>query len=648
MNRLDPDKPCTWRDAMSTRQILYYGQKGEAPIKSQLRAGPLSMNFNDGDLHRIRLDGIEVLRRLCAVVRGPNWETLPRTITSCTIDSRENTFRIDCECESRWGGIDFRWKLLMEGLDEGTILWSMDGKAYSSFLANRVGLCLLHPIAGVSGKPFVIASENGRSQRLRFPLEIAPQPIFTNAEAIGYQIDDHTNIEISLSGDLFEGEDQRNWTDASFKTYSRPLRLPYRFPVEHGAAVRQSAHVKIDGRRRRNPGRLDRPSHITLRISESRSAEMPSLGLGISAVWPSTDQISRLRDLKLSFLSVELDASNPLRCKRLEIAATLANLLEIPLEIRITCTADRWEAEYGQLERLLQDARVCRWLIDVDANSANSAPFESHDSAEMLFGSAEGFVGLNRKREIATLGDGVWFPISPQVHASDHDSLIENLVAQGWVVRQARELAKGRGIAVSRVTLKQHLLDTTPDARQTSLFGAVWTVGSLKYIAENSADSISFFEIVGGNGIMPLAEETHPPELDGAVVYPMFHILADVAEFQPAAVLTSLSSQPLLVDGLVLRAGERIRLLLSNFSEDSQKLSIEMKTPCVWTSSKCLEEANCLAAMAEPGQYRAAAPQLITAEPENALRLSLPPLSVTTIDGYASFDHTLAPGRALQ
>ena len=32
-------------------------------------------------------------------------------------------------------------------------------------------------------------------------------------------------IVIRFEGDLFEMEDQRNWTDASYKTYSTPLRI---------------------------------------------------------------------------------------------------------------------------------------------------------------------------------------------------------------------------------------------------------------------------------------------------------------------------------------------------------------------------------------------------------------------------------------
>ena len=40
------------------------------------------------------------------------------------------------------------------------------------------------------------------------------------------------------AGDVFEIEDQRNWTDGSFKTYSTPLSLPFPVPVEAWTRMR--------------------------------------------------------------------------------------------------------------------------------------------------------------------------------------------------------------------------------------------------------------------------------------------------------------------------------------------------------------------------------------------------------------------------
>ena len=44
---------------------------------------------------------------------------------------------------------------------------------------------------------------------------------------------------------MFEMEDQRNWSDASYKTYSRPLSLPFPYPIAAGERVRQSVWIGV-------------------------------------------------------------------------------------------------------------------------------------------------------------------------------------------------------------------------------------------------------------------------------------------------------------------------------------------------------------------------------------------------------------------
>ena len=44
-----------------------------------------------------------------------------------------------------------------------------------------------------------------------------------------------------MEGDSWETEDHRNWTDASFKTYSRPLALPY--PYKVAARAEETRHT---------------------------------------------------------------------------------------------------------------------------------------------------------------------------------------------------------------------------------------------------------------------------------------------------------------------------------------------------------------------------------------------------------------------
>ena len=46
-----------------------------------------------------------------------------------------------------------------------------------------------------------------------------------------------------FNGETFEMEDQRNWTDASFKTYCTPLSLPYPIKIIKGTTIKQSIKI---------------------------------------------------------------------------------------------------------------------------------------------------------------------------------------------------------------------------------------------------------------------------------------------------------------------------------------------------------------------------------------------------------------------
>jgi hypothetical protein len=108
------------------------------------------------------------------------------------------------------------------------------------------------------------------------------------------------------------------------------------------------------------------------------------------------------------------------------------------------------------------------------------------------------FAELNRARPPVDALDLVCYSLNPQVHASDNASLVENLEAQAATVRGARRFAGTLPIAVGPITLRPRFNpnatgpgpETAPgalppqvDVRQMSLFGAGWTLGSLKALS---------------------------------------------------------------------------------------------------------------------------------------------------------------------
>ena len=105
---------------------------------------------------------------------------------------------------------------------------------------------------------------------------------------------------------------------------------------------------------------------------------------------------------------------------------------------------------------------------------------------------------------------------------------------------------------------------TQVDPRQTTLFGAGWTLGSIKYLSEGGADSVTYYETVGWLGVMERAGD----------VYPLFHVLADIGEFAGADVLRAMSSQPLVVEGFALRREGATRILLANVTEAAQHVHL--------------------------------------------------------------------------
>ena len=115
----------------------------------QLHAGALTMFFDPKSafLRRICVGKIEIVRGIYTAVRDCNWAAIPPVISSLTSRISKSSFRLAFEAECRQGNIDFRWRGRLSGSVDGTVKFTFDGHALSTFARNRIGLCVLHPIS---------------------------------------------------------------------------------------------------------------------------------------------------------------------------------------------------------------------------------------------------------------------------------------------------------------------------------------------------------------------------------------------------------------------------------------------------------------------------------------------------------------------
>jgi hypothetical protein len=210
-----------------------------------LQAGAISAVFDGADLRYVRVGGAEILRRVYFAIRDRNWRTLPIAVSNVEIGETPSGWTIGYDAVSRADGIEFAWRASMEGRQDNWIRWHARGEALTSFLKNRIGWCVLHPVQALAGQLCEVEHVDGTSARLTIPREISPRQPFVEMRSLRHSAGPGLTAELRFSGDSFEIEDQRNWSDASLKIYSTALRLPFPAPIERGDCVEQSVDLRL-------------------------------------------------------------------------------------------------------------------------------------------------------------------------------------------------------------------------------------------------------------------------------------------------------------------------------------------------------------------------------------------------------------------
>jgi len=608
----------------------------QRPEPIALRAGPLSLVYDAGDLRYVKLGGREVLRRMGVAVRDRNWGTVPMRISQWSLAGEDHAFKISYRAEHRQGEIDFAWEARIEGTPEGEINFRMDGEARSTFLRNRIGFIVLHPIRECAGQSCQVEGVDGSVTEGQFPRLISPHQPFTDMAAISHEVAPGLLAEVRFAGEVFETEDQRNWTDGSYKTYGTPLRLPFPVEVRAGERFSQSVRLSLRGNAPR-PGAGAEAGPILITLGAHPASPLPRLGLGAArrGAARGAQELGRLRALGLSHLRLDLDLAWPEYADDLRRGGAEARELGVPLEVALMLSDDA-EAELAALRANLGrlGPPVARWLVFHRAEKSTTerwarlarARLESYaPAAHFGAGTNAYFAELNRGRPPLAALDFVCYSINPQVHAFDDASLVETLEAQGATVESAREFCGGLPLVVGPVTLRPRFNPNAtapepepgPDPRQDSLFGAGWTVGSLQRLAEAGVACLTYYETAGPRGV-----------LEQGRVFPVYHALADAGEMSGGEIIPTASSDALTAGALAARLGARTRVLVANFT--GGEIEVTVRNLAGEVRVRHLDETNAERAGLTPEDFRAGPGEWRRAA--GALELRLRPHAVTRVD----------------
>ena len=611
-----------------SRAMALFGTEEPVDETPILRAGPLSCTLDSGNLRYIKIGETEAIRAISMIVRDRSWGTFTPTITGLTIDRQSDRFEVHYHATCSDGAQTLAYDAKIVGRIDGSLDFSVVGEASTNFETCRAGFVVLHGIAGIVGQRVIIEHTDGTFEESRFPALIDPVQPFLDIRALSHDVVSGVRVTCRMEGDAYETEDQRNWMDASFKTYIRPLSRPWPYTLARGDRLDLKVGLSVTG----DLGAVgtvsgDGPTVVT--IGTEVIGTMPKLGLVVPAdqALAALDQTDRLRTgqfpvLVFSLLDGVTSASLDQVVRQLKAFGDLNMGAEHLLEAVLPCrdadgapTDDRPILQHD-LDLLAVAARRSGVRFDRIALSPScdlkstppggnwpKAPsFETlAAAARVAFPGIEiggGFFGsfteLNRKRPPVGLFDFVGHAILPTVHAGDDVSVGEGLEALPAILASARTIIGGRTPYVvypTALSMRHNPYGPAPienprlvrqamgrvDPRDRGLFAAAWYVGLISHAARDAVDTLCLAAATGPSGMMQAGQS---PTTNKEVSYwPSWHVLAALAPLAGAEVLASESSDARAVQVLAVAIDGRHEIWLTNLTATRRQVRIDHLPP---------------------------------------------------------------------
>ena len=595
------------------RAIKLDGTEVPEPKVRTLRAGALSAVLDNGALRYIKLGETEVLRTIAFLVRDENWGTFTPAISNLKVKQGKSDFRItyDARCKDAKRSLSYQAEISC-GAD-GALRFAASALPETDFLTNRTGFIVLHPLTGVAGYPVEVEHVDKRKVKDKFPAIINPIQPFFGIRSLRHKVASGILATCRMEGDTFEMEDHRNWTDASFKTYVRPLAQPWPYTLPKGVEIKQSVSLTFSGKLPR-PKAAGRAKPVEIALGRT-GGPLPAIGIGV----PETEADAALANAPLiaqaapRHLICQIDGRRGGLSGTLSVYQQLGKAInaDVALEIvlpGVQAPADELRPIVETIKKVglapaaiaISPAMDMRGVLPGSRGPDGPTLEQIYRAARAAFpgarlggGTFAFFTELNRKRPPAELLDFVTHTTCPIVHAADDVSVMETLEALPYVTQSAKALITGKAYWVGPSSIPARLnpygASTAPnpgngrvclsdmDPRQRGLFGAAWTLGYVAALAPGGLASITLGAATGPAGMIYRRTNYSQPYFDGtdgAALYPLYHVVAGLAAGSGSRLVAAKSAAPGKIAALAYRAKSGPILWLANLTGETQTAKV--------------------------------------------------------------------------
>jgi hypothetical protein len=595
-----------------SRAVKLCGTDASDPPTRRLSAGALSVELENGQLRYVRFGWAEALRGIAFLVRDEDWATYAPEIESFdvreTADGFTVNYRAVCSDKRQKLAVDAR----ITGSSDGSLVFAATATPLTDFVTNRAGFVVLHP-ADLAGQKLRVTHVDGSEEETRFPETISPsQPVF-NIRALEHEAAPGLWATCRMEGDAFEMEDQRNWTDASYKTYVRPLALPWGYTLAKGSRHEQAVSLSFSARADSDTKNTRSEAAIDL----GADLATPMLDLGVALPTEEAEEtlgvLAPLQGMRPSFLICNVDLRDGVAFATLDAyrRASEAVSARVVLEIVIPDEQDA-AASLAPVAKSVRetglnlDSLVVSTAADLKSwqpgatRPGKPTVEEIARAARAAFpgvklggGMLSTFTELNRKRPKVELLDYVTHTTCSIVHAADDRSVMETLETLPAIIASTRAMIGDTGyrIGPSAIGARSNpygkaLVDnphnnrvclTNHDPRQRGLFNAAWTLGYVAACGYGGVEALALGATTGPLGFIHLRGGAASPYFDsinGPTVYPAFHVLSGLSRGRGLPLVEARSSDPRRAAALAWRDGPRVVLWLANLT--AEPLTVRM------------------------------------------------------------------------
>jgi D-apionolactonase len=518
--------------------VELFGTAQEVTSPISLVAGDLSCLLEEGAIRTVCWRGVEVIRGIAYLLRDRNWGTAPTRVTMHSLNQSFEGFQVEfgLHMELPEGGLDALAKI--SGTSNGEFLFNVVAQTKVELQTNRCGFVVLHP-SSAAGVDLEIGHTDGSVEHTQFPRYISPGQVAFCIKGLKHTPAPGLQVDCQLSAELphdplgkFEMEDQRNWSDASFKTYVASLLDPWPYSLQAGKTYVQE--VKLLFLDSRQPGHSEpwgANAEREIAVGNSLDAAMPEIGVGVPFNLSSItkEEYDAVIALHPSWLVAELDLEDS-DTAGLQLTAVrrLANdcgaKVQLDVILRHLDDPDRDAKRLAQLckkvEYWPQALRACPAAYFKSYQPTDKWPqgstleqfaeaFATHfPETRVGGGMLSYFAELNRKRQSSDHIQFIGHSTCPLVHAADDVSVMQSTESLPSIVSSVRNIWPGLGYRLgpitigmqrnpygTRITSNPDRVRTTmaqDDPRHQATFGAAWLVKYASAVVDQHLELLSF------------------------------------------------------------------------------------------------------------------------------------------------------------